>query len=115
MTGSAKTKLWDQVRQVPQGVRSAGSGVARPVRLQMFPQDVVPKLLREEASMATVPGPDPDKPLPVPGAPGKELPDEEPERYEPAPRRQDEDEPEWAPGEWDPETEKEEEGAPAPL
>jgi hypothetical protein len=67
--------------------------------------------------MATVPGPDPNKPPPIPGAPAQEPPREEPEpeRYEPSPRRGDEPEPAWAPERWTPEKEEEEVGAPTPL
>lgn len=65
--------------------------------------------------MATVPGPDPNKPLPIPDAPAQEPPREEPERYEPAPRRSDDD-PDFAPPErWTPEKEEEEVGTPTPL
>lgn len=63
--------------------------------------------------MATVPGPDPNKPPPIPGAPAKE-PEREPERYEPAPRRSDE--PDFdRPEKWTPEKEEEEVGTPTPL
>lgn len=67
--------------------------------------------------MATVPGPDPNKPLPIPGSPAKEPPREEPERYEPAPRREREEQgdPGWMPEKYDPAREDEEVGAPAPL
>jgi hypothetical protein len=66
--------------------------------------------------MATVPGPDPNKPPPIPGAPAQEPPREDPERYEPAPRRRDEQQPDWAPEpEWTPEKEEEEVGGPTPL
>jgi hypothetical protein len=64
--------------------------------------------------MATVPGPDPNKPLPIPDAPAQEPPREEPERYEPAPRRSDD--PDFVPPErWTPEKEEEEVGTPTPL
>jgi hypothetical protein len=65
--------------------------------------------------MATVPGPDPNKPPPIPGAPAQEPPREEPDRYEPAPRRGDDHEPGWAPEKWTPEREEEEVGMPTPL
>lgn len=61
--------------------------------------------------MATVPGPRPDRPLPMPGAPGKEPPrepEEEPEIVEP----ETPDEPGWLPQPYDPEREYEEPGIP---
>jgi hypothetical protein len=61
--------------------------------------------------MATVPGPQPDKPLPRPGAPGIEPPYEEEEQGDPStPRRGDE--PDWLPKPYDPEREYEEPGVP---
>lgn len=58
--------------------------------------------------MATVPGPQPDKPLPRPGAPGIEPPIEEEEPVaEPQP-----DEPDWLPKPYDPEREYVEPGVP---
>ncbi|HEY8485000.1 MAG TPA: hypothetical protein VIL13_10345 [Longimicrobiales bacterium] len=61
--------------------------------------------------MATVPGPKPDKPLPIPGAPGEE-PEYEPEE-EPGPVGPERgDEPDWLPKPYDPEREYEEPGVP---
>ena len=59
--------------------------------------------------MASVPGPDPDRPLPRPGAPGLEP--EHEEGWELAP---DEDLP-WQADPWDPAREQEEQDAPAAL
>lgn len=65
--------------------------------------------------MATVPGPDPNKPLPRPDAPGIEPEREEDEKYEPSPRREEED-PGFDPVEpWSPEREEQEEDMPVPL
>lgn len=61
--------------------------------------------------MATVPGPQPDKRPPIPGAPGKEPPrepEEEPGITEPDRH----DEPDWMPKPYDPEREVEEPGVP---
>ncbi|HWV56576.1 MAG TPA: hypothetical protein VNZ57_03815 [Longimicrobiales bacterium] len=61
--------------------------------------------------MATVPGPQPDKPLPRPGAPGIEPPyeeEEDPGVVEPARR----EEPDWLPKPYDPEREVVEPGVP---
>jgi hypothetical protein len=58
--------------------------------------------------MASVPGPDPDKPLPRPGAPAQE-PEHDEERWEAAP----EEAPLWLPEPWDPAREYEEQGEPA--
>jgi hypothetical protein len=52
--------------------------------------------------MASVPGPDPNQPLPRPGAPGAEPEYEEEERWELAPA----DEP-WESEPWDPARERE--------
>lgn len=52
--------------------------------------------------MATVPGPDPDKPLPRPDAPAVE-PEYEPEEEQFA--NPDEDRPEWLPEPYDPDRE----------
>lgn len=61
--------------------------------------------------MATVPGPNPDKPLPQPGAPGEEPPyepEEEPDHV--GPDRSDD--PGWWPKPYDPQREYEEPGIP---
>jgi hypothetical protein len=65
--------------------------------------------------MATVPGPQQDRPLPKPGAPGIEPPHEE--EYEegpevPEPHRRDN--PDWLPKPYDPERELSEPGVPIP-
>jgi len=65
-------------------------------------------------AIATVPGPNPDKPLPQPGAPGKEIPvepEEEPDHI--GPERSDD--PDWLPKPYDPEREYEEPGVPLGL
>lgn len=60
--------------------------------------------------MATVPGPNPDQPLPIPGAPGQEPPHEpEEERETVGPER---DDPGWVPEPYDPEREISEPGVP---
>jgi len=58
--------------------------------------------------MATVPGPDPDKPLPRPSAPGIE-PEHEEERF----ASPDEDRPSWLPEPYDPDREFAEPALPA--
>ena len=60
--------------------------------------------------MATVPGPDPDRPLPRPGAPGIEPEYEPDEEQRAAPG---EDQPGWIPEPYDPEREYEEPALPA--
>lgn len=60
--------------------------------------------------MATVPGPDPDRPLPRPGAPAIE-PEHEPEEEQFA--APDEDQPSWQSEPYDPEREYEEPALPA--
>ena len=62
----------------------------------------------EETVMATIPGPDPDKPLPIPDEPAKE-----PEREEP--EREPEQEPDWKPEKWTPEKEEEPGRKPTPI
>jgi hypothetical protein len=66
--------------------------------------------------MATVPGPQPDRPLPIPGAPAEEPPREyeEEERREAAPQREGTD-PSWLPEPYDPEREHVEPEEPAVL
>lgn len=60
--------------------------------------------------MATVPGPNPDQPLPRPGAPAEEPPYEPEEEQETiGPERQ---EPDWMPEPYDPEREVAEPGIP---
>ena len=59
--------------------------------------------------MATVPGPDPDKPLPRPGAPGVEPEYEPDEEQFASPGEQ----PSWMPEPYDPEREYEEPALPA--
>ena len=60
--------------------------------------------------MASVPGPDPNKPLPRPGAPGLE-PEHEEEQWEAAP----DEEPSWLPEPYEPAREHEEQDTPAAL
>src|SRR5690625_4038165 len=63
----------------------------------------------EVVFMATVPGPNPDKPLPRPGAPAEEPPHEpieEPDHV--GPDRADD--PRWVPQPYDPERERDERG-----
>lgn len=60
--------------------------------------------------MASVPGPDPDRPLPRPGAPALEPPREDDESWEASP---DEDRPSWMPDPYDPQREHEEQDLPA--
>ncbi|HEX7048997.1 MAG TPA: hypothetical protein VF188_02195 [Longimicrobiales bacterium] len=61
--------------------------------------------------MATVPGPNPDKPVPKPGAPGVEPPYEPEEEPEPVgPERSEE--PDWMPKPYDPDREFAEPGIP---
>ena len=62
--------------------------------------------------MATVPGPDPDKPLPRPGAPGVE-PEYEPEEEPFQPGQ--EDRPEWLTEPYDPSREYVDPGLPAAV
>jgi len=68
----------------------------------------------EVVFMATVPGPNPDKPLPRPGAPAEEPPHEpieEPDHV--GPDRADD--PRWLPQPYDPERERDERGVPIGL
>ncbi len=58
--------------------------------------------------MATVPGPDPDRPLPRPGAPGID-PEYEPDEQFGSP----DESPDWMPEPYDPEREYEEPAMPA--
>lgn len=60
--------------------------------------------------MATVPGPRPDKPLPIPGAPGKQRPGRKDEERHTRPTRGDE--PAWKPQPYRPGKEREEEREP---
>jgi hypothetical protein len=60
--------------------------------------------------MASVPGPDPNKPLPRPGAPGLEPEHEEDERWEAAP-----EEAPWEEEPWEPSREREEIETPASV
>jgi hypothetical protein len=66
-----------------------------------------------EVAMATVPGPNPDKPLPRPSAPAEEPPEpvEEPDHV--GPDRSDD--PGWLPKPYDPDREYEEPGVPIGL
>ena len=61
--------------------------------------------------MASVPAPDPDQPLPRPGAPGIEPEPAEEERWKSAP----DDAPAWQPEPWDPAREQEEQREPVAL
>jgi len=60
--------------------------------------------------MASVPGPDPDRPLPRPGAPAQEPPREDDESWGASP---DDDRPSWLPEPYDPQREREEKDLPA--
>jgi hypothetical protein len=61
--------------------------------------------------MASVPGPDPNKPLPKPGAPGQEPEHEEEEPWELAP----DEAPSWLPEPYEPARENQEQDVPAAL
>jgi hypothetical protein len=60
--------------------------------------------------MASVPGPDPNKPLPRPGAPGLEPEHEEEESWVAAP-----EEPSWMPEPYEPSREHEEQDLPVGI
>lgn len=61
--------------------------------------------------MASVPGPDPNRPLPRPDAPGKEPEHEEEEHWEAAPHTA----PSWLPEPYEPAREHEEKDLPAAV
>jgi len=79
-------------------------GVACMMRLGLCASSVCSTM---EEVMASVPGPDPNKPLPRPGAPGLEPPHED-EGWEAAP----DDAPSWLPEPYSPEREVQEEDVP---
>jgi hypothetical protein len=64
--------------------------------------------------MASVPGPDPDRPLPTPGAPAQEPP-REPDEDDRRVATPDREEPAWMPQPYHPERETVEPVAPAAL